>query len=160
VTSSRLPQTLDYLVAMAAGLTATTLAGVFVQDGPPTSSVRGEQRVLVIGGRWEAGQDSRPAGAGVQAAGMGNASRNEAITVQGSAFSQSGDTDIKARRDDVFAALAVLEQAIVGDRTLGGLVLGDARVSAVDGYRPVQNERGAAAVVDFTISATALLWDG
>ena len=157
---SRIPQVLDYLVAMASGLTATTLAGVQVQDGPPTQSLAGLPRVLVIGGEWQPSDVARPGATGTQEPSMGNASRNETISVACSAFSQSGDTDMRARRDEAFAVEAALENAVIADRTLGGLCYGDARVASVDDYRPLQNERGSAAVVDFTITCTALLWDG
>lgn len=158
--SSKIPAVLDYIVAMCQTLTATTLAGVTVQDGPPTANLAALSKVLVLGGEWEPSAVARPGASGSQEPSAGNASRNETISIAGSAFSQSGDTDIKARRDEVFAIVAALENALVADRTLGGLVLGDARVASTDAYRPVQNERGSAAVDDFTITATALLWDG
>lgn len=157
---SKIPQVLDYLVALASGLTASTLAGVQVQDGPPTQSLAGLPKVLVIGGEWQPSETVRSGATGPQEPSMGNASRNESISVACSAFSQSGDTDMKARRDEAFAIEAAFENAVIADPTLGGLCYGDARVAAVDDYRPLQNERGSAAVVDFTITATALLWDG
>jgi hypothetical protein len=157
---SKIPQVTDYLVALAAGLTATTLAGVHVQDGPPTAQLLGLRKVLVVGGEWQPSDIARPGATGTQEPSMGNASRNESILVACSAFSQSGDTGMKILRDEAFAVEAAFENAVIIDRTLGGLCYGDARVAAVDNYRPIQNERGAAAIVDFTITATALLWDG
>lgn len=156
MSSSRVPQVLAYYLALARAL---PLDDLWVQDGPPTSEVRGEGRVLVLGGRWESSGDPRGAARGVETPSVGNASRSQVITVTGSAFSQAGDDDMAARRIEVYAVVGALEQAVVDDRTLGGLVMGDARLTD-DEYRPVQNERGSAAVVDFTLSATALLWDG
>jgi hypothetical protein len=157
---SKIPEVVAYLVVMAQGLQANTLAGVHVQDGPPTANVGGLPRVLVIGGEWQPSDVARAGANGTQEPSMGNASRNETITVACSAYSQSGDPDMAGRRTETFAVTAALENAVVADRTLGGLVLGDARVASVDEYRPLQNERGSAAVVNFTITATALLWDG
>lgn len=160
MTATRLAAVVNYLITMAEGLTSTGLSGVTVQDGPPTSQIRGLPKVLVIAGRWEPSTDQRSAARSVIAAGDGNASRRESITVDCSAYSQSGDLDMKPRRDEVFAFVGALEQALVADRTLSGLVMGDTRISAIEGYRPVQNEAGAAAICDFTIAATAALWDG
>jgi hypothetical protein len=157
VSSTLVQQVIDRYLTLARSL---PIDGLFVQDGPPTVEVRAVPRVLVLAGRWDTGADGRGAARSTQVPAGGNASRSEAITVTGSAFAQSGDTDMADRRTEVFEVLAVLEQAVVDDRTLGGLVMGDARLASVDDYRPVQNERGSAAVVDFTLSATALLWDG
>jgi hypothetical protein len=157
---SKLDATLTWLVAAAQGLTATTLAGVHIQDGPPTSSLAGLPKVLVIGGEWLPSDVSRAGASSTQEPSMGNASRNETMSISCSAFSQSGDTDMAARRAETFAIVAAVENLLVADRTMGGLTYGDARVGSYDAYRPLQNERGGAAIVDFTITATALLWDG
>jgi hypothetical protein len=157
---SVIPDALAWLVSSAQALTATTLDGVFVQDGPPTASLAAHPKVLVIGGEWLPSDVSRPGAASTQEPSMGNASRNESLTVACSAFSQSGDTDMAARRAECFAVVAAVENLLVADRTMGGLSYGDALVGSYDAYRPLQNERGSAAIVDFTITATALLWDG
>lgn len=157
---SRIPDVLTYLVAQCTALQSTTLAGVRVQDGPPTLALTDERKVLVIGGEWEPSDTTRPGAAAEQTPSMGNASRDEAISVTCSAFSQSGDADVAGRRTEAFGITSAVEAMIVADRTLGGLCYGDARLDSVDEYRAVQNERGSAAVVDFTITATALLWDG
>lgn len=158
--ASAISAVLDYLVTAATAAQATTLVGVHVQDGPPTASLAGLPKVLVLGGEWQPSDVARPGAAGPQEPAMGAASYYEQISLSGSAFAQSGDTAMRDRRDEAFAILDALKALIFADRTLGGLVQGDARISVVDEYRPLQNERGSAAIVDFTVSGTALLWDG
>lgn len=157
---SRIPDVLAYLVAQCTALQASTLAGVYVQDGPPTLALVEQRKVLVIGGEWEPSSTSRPGARGTQTPSMGNASRDEAIEIACSAFSQSGDSDVATRRAEAGGIVAAVENRVIADRTLGGITYGDALVAGWDAYRPIQNERGSAAIIDFTIKATALLWDG
>jgi hypothetical protein len=153
--STKVPLVINAVLALAR---TSAAADVYVQDGPPTRQLGGLPKVLVVGGTWD--DPDRAGAVATQIPGMGNASRNEQIAVTCSAFAQSGDVDMAPRRVDVFAIVAALENAIVADRSLAGVGWGDAYVSSVDEVDQRQSEAGSACIVTFTVSTTALLWDG
>lgn len=156
---SRIPQVIDAVLAACATVQATTLAGVTVYDGPPAVQPPAAGKILVIGGDWVPSDQSRAAASATQEASMGNRSRNETISIACQCRAGSGDTTMATQRTDAFGIVAAVEQLLVADPTLGGLTYSDAKVGSVDEVRQIQ-QSGAGCVVSFTITATALLWDG
>jgi hypothetical protein len=150
------PAVLDYLVALADA--APALDDVWLSDGPPVGPPPGLQKVLVIGGEWAPSDAARPAATApilpVMDYGMG-----EQVSVACSAFYAGGDAP-SVLRAGAFAIVSALRQLIAADPKLGGLCLGDAAISLIDNVRILQGSSGGACVVDFAITATALLWDG
>lgn len=159
MTATRLLDVPDAVLAACQALSATTLADVLIQDGPPAAAAAGQRRILIIGGEWLPSSQSRPAATASRVA-AGNSSFEELITVVCSAVAQSGDQDMAARRAEVKAILGAVEEALAADQTLGGLTYSDTGITSVDPLREIQNERGAACTVAFTIAGTALVWNG
>lgn len=158
---SHIAITVDYLVDRLTPV--LTPSGFVVLDGPSGQAPAGATKVVVIGGAYQPIDTTRPAAGSVITAGPGNASDYELISVACQAFSQTGDADatsLRDRRTDTFGVLQAIRLYLVGDRTLGGIAQGDARIGSVDDTRPVRGTRGTGVVVDFTITCTALLWDG
>lgn len=156
---SKIPLIIDYVLAQCAAAQATTLVDVTIHDGPPATQPPGTNKHLVIGGEWTTPDLSRPAATGVQEPSIGNRSRNETVSIVCQARSGWGDAPMASRRTEAFGIVAAVEAFLVADPTLGGLSYGDARVGSVDEVRQIQ-QSGAGCVVSFTITATALLWDG
>lgn len=161
MTATRIDDLLTGLVARAQAAQATTLAGVTVQDGPwPAAYVVTDPDFLIIGGDFEPTQAGLSAVSTVPTPSpMGNNSFDEALTVRGVVVSQSGDTAMGPRRARAVAVLEAFQDLLTADPTLGGL-LSDAALLAVDGLRQVQMARGAYAAFNWTISASALVWNG
>lgn len=150
---------LDYLVAACRASSA--LVDVVVQDGTPLSTnLGGAPKVLVIGGEWQRSDAARSAANASQEPSAGNYSNDEAVSIACTAFGQGGDSDPATHRAEAKAVLNAVKATILADPKLGGLSYGDTRIGSVDDVRPVQNERGGACIVAFTVTTTALLWDG
>jgi hypothetical protein len=157
-TTSRIPATIDALLAVvgpAAG------EDVNVVDGPPLSwdatelaqDAVSETSYLFVG----AIPDSDVAADGTQDFNAAGAvSRDERFTINCTAFVWSGDQTIKTVRDAAFGLVAVVEQAIRDDPSLGGAVL-YSRMSGVIGAAQTQDEQGCNCTVMFTVDARAYL---
>jgi hypothetical protein len=150
---------MDYLLTACTAAQATTLVDVVVHDGPPAVQPPGTNKHLVIGGEWTTADLSRAAAFATQETSMGNRSRNELVSISCQARSGWGAEDMASRRAEAFGIVAAVEQILAADPTLGGLSYGDAQVGAVDEVRQIQ-QSGAGCIVSFTVTATALLWDG
>jgi hypothetical protein len=162
VTATRADDFLTALVAKAVGLQATTLAGVTVLDGPwPAGATVTDPDFLIIGGDYEPTSFDQPAVTTIPTASpMGNNSFDEAIAVPGVAVSWRGDPNAMATcRSVAIATVEAFQDSLTADPTLGGL-LEDQALLAVVGLRQVQTTRGPYCAVNFTVSATALIWNG
>jgi hypothetical protein len=161
MTATKVDDVLTYLVAAATAAQASTLAGVTVQDGPwPAAYVVTDPRFLIIGGDFEPTNAAQSAVSATQTPSrMGNYSVVEDLSVRGVAVSQSGDTAMGPRRAEAVSAVEAFEDLLTADPKLGGL-LQSAAVLAVDSLRQVQTSRGAYCAVNFTVSASALIWNG
>jgi hypothetical protein len=149
--SSRLDDVMTALAALFAGLPA--LAGVVVSDGPPLDGMGSPDFVLV-------GDDGLPDSTAEitveqEWADLACTRRHETGEVICSALSQTGDTDMQARRDRAFALFAACEAAVLADQTLGGVVLSSQLARA--GARQFQNSAGAAVVVPFVVTYRAIV---
>lgn len=161
MTATKIDDVLTYLVTGATALQATTLAGVTVQDGPwPAAYSVVDPEFLIVGGSFEPENQGESAVTAVQTPSrMGNNSAVEDLTVRCVAVSQSGDTAMSPRRARAVAITEAFEDFLIADPKLGGLLQSVATLS-VDGVRQVQNRAGAYCAVDFTIGASALIWNG
>lgn len=157
-TSSRIPAALD---GLRAAVTAALGATVTVVDGPPlewaplklpTDAVS-ERQVLLVGAM--PGDDSA-AEAVQDFSAAGNVARDELAVIHCTAWSGAGDQDIKGRRDEAFAIVAAVEQAVRTDPTLGGAVLYAGPVTVTrTGLR--QGQRGPDCVVEFDVQVRSYL---
>lgn len=123
--TSRIPAALDGLRAAAIAALGATVS---VVDGPPLDwaplkmpgDAVSERQALFIGAT-PGGDSSAESAEDFNAA--GNVSRDERAVLHCTAWSGAGDQDVKARRDEAFAIVAAVEQAIRADGTLGAAVL-------------------------------------
>lgn len=124
------------------------LTGVEVVDGPrPEAPGPGDLVVLGHNGDPESTAEVTVT---QELASLDGSSRWETGVVPCCVVSQSGDTDLSARRARAFALLAAIETSVRADLTLGGLVLSAQITSA--GARQLQNGAGSAVVVPFEIT--------
>jgi hypothetical protein len=161
MTATRVDDVLTYLVAAAVAAQATTLAGVTVQDGPwPAAYSVVDPEFLIVGGDFEPANAGQSAVSATQTRSlMGNNSMEEELTVRCVVVSQSGDTAMGPRRARAVAITEAFEDLLTADQKLGGLLQSAATLS-VDGVRQVQNSRGAYCALNFTVGASALIWNG
>jgi hypothetical protein len=162
MTATRADDFLTALVALATSLQATTLAGVTVQDGPwPAGTTVTVPDFLIVGGDYEpTAIDVSAVGTVPTASPMGNNSYDEALTVPGVAVSWTGDpTGMPTVRAKAVGTVEAFQSGLTADPSLGGL-LEDQALLAVVGLRQVQTPRGPYCAVNFTVSATALIWNG
>lgn len=147
--TSKLDDVTNALIATFAALPA--LAGVPVYDAEPVTGAADPDLLLV-------GDDGDPESSIAstyeqQWTNLACTTRQEVGEVMCAAISQSGDTDMQARRDRVFGWVAACENSLRADITLGGVV---ASAHLIRGSaRPVQNDRGAAMVAPFTVAYLA-----
>ena len=143
--------------AAFAALSATTS----VVDGPPLSwdpivipgrGAASENRFLFIGTRNE---DATSATAQQTRTTMGNAS-TEDINVNCTAFARGDEVSLATTRQAAFDIVTALGLAIHNDQTLAGAVA-QARIASVDRLDQMQQEDGAAAAVEFTVTGRAFL---
>lgn len=161
MTATRVDDVLTYLVAMATAAQATTLAGVTVQDGPwPAAYTVVDPKSLILGGDFEPVNAAQSAVSATQTPSrMGNNSMEEALFVRCAAVSQSGDTAMGPRRAEAVAIVEALEDLLTADQKLGGLLQAAVTLS-VDTLRQVQTRVGAYCAINFTLSASSLIWNG
>lgn len=150
--TSRVPAALDALLAILRARPA--LADVEVVDGPPAVNLTARRRIHL---GWA------PAGETAVAVqqefnGAGARTRDEAFEITGYAEARSGDKDMKARRDEVFALLGEIEQALrASDEapeapTLNGTVLW---AHLTTGDLVQQQTEGSLAGLVFTVTCQA-----
>lgn len=117
--SSKVPAVIDWLLTMVRALQATSLLGVDIYDGPKLDSSANGRRLFVgydvegIAAEGDQEWASMP---------KTGSARAERMTIRCVAESSTGQTDMKGRRDDAFAIVAAVEDAIKNDPTLGGAV--------------------------------------
>ncbi len=123
------------------------LRGTRIWDGPALAS--SDQDTLSVGGAGTERDDPEVTSTFTNA-GLGQ--RAEGVDVAIQIVSWTGDTDMRPRRERVYAILTAVDGALAADRTLEGLV---ARVRLGDSVTLAQNqtESGAEAVLEFTIRA-------
>ncbi|MCI3155539.1 hypothetical protein ELQ39_28105 [Streptomyces sp. GB4-14] len=150
--TSRVPAAIDQLLVILRARPA--LDGVAIVDGPASVNAT-ELRRIHIG--WAPGADSAVA-LQQQFNGAGARTRDEAFDISGYAEARAGDKDMKARRDEVFALVGEIEQALRASNeapeapTLNGTVLW-AHLTTGD-LQQVQAE-GSLAGVTFTVTCQA-----
>lgn len=158
MSTTLIPVILDALVAACVAAQATTLSEVVIYDGPMPSGPTAPA-VLLIGGEWIPSEPGRNSVTGTQVSSrMGNNSREEEIRILCAAISQAGDPDMRARRELAFAIVAAVEDILTASPNLGGArwVL----LSSVDSVQQLFNDRGAACAVNFSVTASSLIWNG
>lgn len=139
-----IPEVLDALVTL--WRSADNLAGLRpdqVYDGPPITYL-GTEGVSVGASRKDDSVEFT-----LPSAGLG--STGDRFTISCMAWSGSGDTAMKPRRDRVNEILDGLERYLEQDRSLGGVV---DTAWIVGGSFSQEQNRGALVVADFRIHAT------
>ena len=162
MTATRIDDVLNYLVALARAAQATTLADVTVQDGPwPARYVVTDADFLILGGDFDPTNLDVSAVTSVQTPNpMGNRSADEDLTVACVAVSQSGDPAAMGTcRAKAVATVEAFEDLLTADPMLGGLLQSQALLS-VTSLRQVQTDGGPYCAVNFTVNASALIWNG
>jgi hypothetical protein len=152
VTTSRVPAAVDALLTILRA--APGLADVLIIDGPATTNLTSLRHVFV---GWSPSGD---AAVGLQQAfnAAGARTRDEAFEITCYAEARAGDTDMKARRDEVFALVGEVETALRATNetptapTLLGTVLW-AHLTAGD-LTQVQSD-GSLAGLAFTVTCQA-----
>ncbi|MFE9098491.1 hypothetical protein [Streptomyces sp. NPDC007264] len=152
MTTSRVPAAVDALLAILRA--APGLAGVTIVDGPPVVNLTALKHVFV---GW---QPSAEAAVSLEQSfnSAGARTRDETITISCYAEARAGDTDMQARRAEVFALLGEVETALRATNsaptapTLNGTVLW-AHLTAGD-LTQVQAE-GSLAGLAFTVTCQA-----
>lgn len=129
------------------------LEGVVIFDGPAIGQDSPKRTVII-------GDDGDPESDAVSEftqewSNMSRTRKRESGEIPCAAIAWEGGTDMKSQRDRAFDLLAVCELALLTDPTLGDESLWIEITSG--SARPVQNERGAATVVPFTISYATTL---
>jgi hypothetical protein len=146
-----MPSRLDDVLTTLVATFTTALPGVNVYDGPPVTSP-GDADLVIVG--HDATPDSTADVTVEQSyVDLACTRRQETGEVVCCVVSQTGDTDLNARRSAAFVLLAACEAALVADMTLGGLV----RSAQFDRgtARQMQNQAGSAVVASFTVAYRA-----
>jgi hypothetical protein len=168
VTTSRIPQAIDYLVGLFQG--AVTLGGPLVNgqqtgavnviDGPAVNADPGPLTLWVGVGDIDPGTGAPETANGSQAwAGLGRMARNEDLTIFCTAQAWSGSDDVRTLRLAAAAVVAAVEDLVRGDASLGGVVStpGNAAVTATQWRQgpSLSGDRGMAVRITFEITAQA-----
>lgn len=140
-----IPEVLDALTAIWRTALPAGLRADQVFDGPPAGEYVGTEGVAVGASIQDNAVEFTQPAADV---GGGSAER---ISVTCLAWSGSGDTAMKPRRDRVDEILGALEQTLSVDRTLGGVV---STAWLTSGALVQQQNRGALVTAEFRISVT------
>lgn len=152
MTTSRVPAAVDALLAILCA--APGLADVTVVDGPPATNLTNLRHVFV---GWQPSADSAVS-LTQEFNAAGARTRDEAFVIACYAEARSGDTDMQARRGEVFALLAEVETALRASNaapsapTLNGTVLW-AELTAGDLTQ--QQAEGSLAGLAFTVTCQA-----
>lgn len=147
--SSVIPDLIDALVGLVCPLEVTVTDGLPLVANPGVYLAFGVDDPGVRSAATAARATTEWAGAAL-ANGM-----NEVGEVTCATWSQRGDADPKAARDDVFAVHAWLLGYIRTHVGLGVAGVWDTRVGGADEFSQDQNEFGAAAILRFAVSFKA-----
>jgi hypothetical protein len=153
VSASRFDAVVDALVTALQG--APGLSGVTVSDGPP---VTGDPlpEVVTVGFAFDDQDDvSAEIEQGYHDLGPA-AKRDERVEVRCAVYSSNGNADMGAARARCAVLLGEVESALRASPTLG--ITEALRVEVEVGtLRQSQSDRGAAAIVQFTVTAHSLI---
>jgi hypothetical protein len=138
-----------YLTTMWQALTATTLSGTDVVDGPQVDSEPVNDR-LFVGFNGDTPDEYNEGATAVQSRMAFQRVKQEDGQITCAVVSRSGDSDIPATRLRAYGYVAAAEDALRLDPQLGGLVM-DSFVSD-HRYSPVQTQQGAKVRVVFTVT--------
>ncbi len=144
---SRVPATLDALVALFSGV--SSLQGI-VRDGPTVTGDAAQDIVLV---GYTGVDDAGAADGTLIPEGMALEPNREQFSVQCAALSLRGNQDMGDARRTAYAMFAACGAALISDHTLGGLVLR----AAISDYSLTQEQTdgGALASVLFSVACDA-----
>jgi hypothetical protein len=147
---SAIPAAIDALIA------TFTAAGVQVIDGQGATddSAKAVVFVGIVDPDSEGLEDA--ATSDQTWAWLGHVQRDENVSIHCLASAWTGDDNPKVARDNAFAMVRTLSDAITVDPTLGGAVLA---VNAIDGlsYRSLRGPDGCRADIPFTVTCRARL---
>jgi hypothetical protein len=150
--TSRVPAAVDALLAILRA--APGLVGVEIVDGPPVVNLTELKRIHI---GWQLG-DSAAVSLEQSFNAAGARTRDEAFSISCYAEARAGDTDMQARRSEVFALVGEVETALRATNqaptapTLNGAVLWS-HLTAGD-LSQVQSE-GSLAGLAFTVTCQA-----
>lgn len=158
MTTSRIPQVIDYLVTLFASAPTVGKATppVSVLDGPVVIADPGPLALWVGVDDIDPGAQPRAASSTQEWAALGRMGRNEQLSVFCVAQAWSGSDDVRTLRLQAAAIVSAVEDLVRGDASLGGTVSvpGNAAVTAAEwAQRPTT--RGMAVQVSFEITAQA-----
>lgn len=159
MTTSRVPQVIDYLVVtfQAATTLGQAVPPVAVYDGPMVTADPGPLALWVGCDNIDPGGPPPGAASSSQAwAALGHQARNEDLAIHCTAQVWSGNDDVRSLRVAAAAIVAAVEDLVRNDASLGGTVStpGNAAVSSGD-WRQGPTARGMAVRVVFGITAKA-----
>jgi hypothetical protein len=160
MTTSRIPQAIDYLVTActAAATLGTAAPPVNVIDGPAITADPGPL-ALWIGCEDIDSTVTNTASATQGWAALGRMARNEELTVFCTAQAWSGSDDVRVLRVAAAGIVAAVEDLVRADVTLGGAVTvpGNAAVTGAQWQQGpgLSGDRGMAVRITFEITAQA-----
>lgn len=142
MSTSRIPAVLDALVA-----TFDAVMPEAVTDGPPTQTI--PNRMLYVG----ASVGDEPVSFSQSWAGQGHLRRNESMSVPNLLRHRTGNAETKPARDAIFADLALIEDALRNDPTLGltGFIT-RAQFGTDGSYTQARDGKGLLCLLAFTIA--------
>lgn len=141
------PEVIDALVTLWRDALADD---VEVFDGP---AISGNETPVMVWVGFVDTDDTSASTTTVTPEGMNPSTGRERIDVNCSIYSMRGDTDISTARADAFSTLTECGKALASNPTLSNAVL-TATVGQVN-LEQFQTDRGARAVVSFTVEAEA-----
>jgi hypothetical protein len=155
--TSAIPAALDGLITLcrAQAVPGGALDKVIVFDGPPLGDPS-DQLMLFLG---DTPEDEQSVTGQQQFAQLGGSARDERISIYCTAVARSGDTDMRAERQRVFAILGAVENLLRpglpgADPTLGGAALYSQLATDLV-LSQFRTSGGALAKLGFTVEARA-----
>lgn len=155
MTTSRVPQVIDYLVATFQAATATTLAGVTVFDGPEVTGAAPQMAIYVGVDDIDSPDAQNSADSQQEWAGLGKQAINETVTVRCTAVAWSGSDDVRTVRQNAYAIMSAAEDLLRGDASLGGNVLFANPAVETRQLRQNTTTKGMVAQVTFDVTGKA-----
>lgn len=160
MSTSRVPDVLDYLVSLFSGDvtlgTAPAPNTVAVYDGPRITQ-EPSQRNLYVGLTDPDSDEPVSANSEQTWAALGKQAVDETLTIHCCAEAWSGETDVRTLRLEAYGIVHAVETLIRADPMLGGLVLFCEPVSGGSELRQDQTAQGVLVKVLFRIDAKARL---
>lgn len=155
VTTSKLPQAIDYLVTTFTAAATIGAAGITVYDGPVTSQATPHQILWVGMEDPLTGEgDSSPGSSEQEWVGPGSRWKNETLIVNCVAEAWSGETTVKTLRDQCYAIASAAETIVHDNADFGGLLApGHANLTAGE-LRQAQTDVGMDVRLMFQIVCT------